>query len=137
MYQLLQAAPIATPTIIPGLGNVRDLAFIDSTAFALLSDGTVFAWGGSSYVHTPAFVPTRIPNIAGVTDINGGDFTGLDLLLSDGRLIKGYNGKFSEVSALPIRKILNVNGLGGLYLLRDGRAVFNSSGGEDYTNFFR
>ena len=91
-------------------------------------------------MYKPTFVPTRIPNISGVTDINGGDFTGIDLLLSDGKLIKlSFGGKFDEDSgALPIRKILNVNGLGGLYLLRDGRAVFASSGnGEDYTNFFR
>lgn len=154
-FWLLQAPPIDTPQIIPGLGKVRDLAFVDDTAFALLADGTVYGWGGDSLglmayarfaanetpskILTPTFAPTRISNVSGATDINGGDFTGLDILLSNGKLLSDTGFRFGEVTgALPIRKILNVNGLGGLYLLRDGRAVFSASGSsEDSTRYFR
>lgn len=141
---LLQGAAIATPTAIPGLGKVRDLTFVHDTAFALLADGTVYAWGGDSRgllgrgVRKTTFIPTRVPDLSGVSDINGGAFTGLDVILSNGKLI-AWNPRLTEVAgALPIRKIMNINDLGGLYLLRDGRAVREfGSGASDATTTFR
>jgi hypothetical protein len=41
----LSGPAIAVPTLIPGLSRVRQLAFPDGMALALLADGSVKAWG--------------------------------------------------------------------------------------------
>jgi alpha-tubulin suppressor-like RCC1 family protein len=69
----LRGPAVQNPTPIPGLGKVRQLAFLELTAFALQVDGAVLAWGeddqrllggGTVQVRTPR--PTPVAGLTGI-----------------------------------------------------------------------
>jgi alpha-tubulin suppressor-like RCC1 family protein len=96
-----------TPLAVPGLSNVVAIAAGGSHSLALLSDGTVMAWGRNSNGQlgngdetgpddcgfgTCSTSPIAVPDLTGVVDIAAGSDHSL-ALLSDGTLMGwGANG---------------------------------------------
>ena len=88
----LQDSPITSPKLIPNLTNVRKLVLSGNTAFALLYDGTVKAWGSDqSYLLgngkqllTP--LPTTVSGLSNIANIVG-DSVSLRLQKYDGTVL--------------------------------------------------
>jgi hypothetical protein len=90
----LEGAPVDNPTPIAGLPPVRQLAFFNQTAFALLVDGRVMAWGDDAGkllgngVQRRTTRPTLVPglgNIATMAASYGGQ--GLRFQRADGAVL--------------------------------------------------
>lgn len=76
----------AAPARIPGLSGVRSISAGNYSAFALMPDGTVRAWGESLYGRVGTglnagvvAVPTTIPGLTDVIEVQGAEFHGLAL----------------------------------------------------------
>jgi len=130
--------PISTPTLIPGLTNVKQIVGCNNHSLAVLNDGTVKGWGynaqgelGLGNTTTPYKTPTIIPNLTNVKQIAGGIYHSL-ALLNDGT-VKSFglndSGQLGYVgnSLMPklIPSLSNVKQIaGGSYnsfaLLNDG-----------------
>ncbi|MCI9858638.1 RCC1 domain-containing protein [Microbacterium proteolyticum] len=80
---------------VPGLTGVTRVSAGYRTAYALLSDGTVRAWGSNSLsalgrTGAAATTPVTVTGLSGVTDIAAGAFSGY-ALLSNGT-VKAWGG---------------------------------------------
>ncbi len=76
----------AVPVPVRGLTGVTAVAATASSAFALRSDGTVWAWGSGllgTGAYVEATVPVRLPDLTDVVAIEAGDST-VYALRSDG-----------------------------------------------------
>jgi alpha-tubulin suppressor-like RCC1 family protein len=79
----------AVPVKVFGLASVTAIAaggYNGSTGYALLSNGTVQAWGSNQYgalgngSTTNSAVPVQVSGLTGVTAIAGGELTGYALV---------------------------------------------------------
>jgi alpha-tubulin suppressor-like RCC1 family protein len=92
-----------TPTAVPGLTDVADIAAGDSHSLAILSDGTLMGWGSNGYgetgkgsTSTDEESPVAMPDVSGVTDIAAG--SGHSFALLDNGAILGWgDDEFGEV----------------------------------------
>jgi alpha-tubulin suppressor-like RCC1 family protein len=93
------------PVTVPGLTGVAQVAAGTEDSLALLSDGTVMAWGDNSRgelgngTTTSSDVPVAVPGLTGVTQVaaGGNDFSAA--LLSDGHVMvwgDGGNGELGD-----------------------------------------
>ncbi len=84
---------IPVPTLIPGLNNVVQVSARGWYSRALLSDGTMWSWGGmyaGDGSTAPHAYPTQVPGLNNVASIGGGD--AYLALLTDGTVWAwGYN----------------------------------------------
>jgi uncharacterized repeat protein (TIGR01451 family) len=82
-----------TPTMMQGLSNIRSVASSENSAFAIKSDGTLWAWGDNSYgqLGTGAHgngdnpVPVQTPGLSDVVSVTAG-YTYVYAAKSDGTL---------------------------------------------------
>ena len=121
------------PRPVPGLSEVVAIAAGESTAFALLKNGTVVGWGknsddllGESGEPAEAKTPTPIGGLSNVTAIGAGS-TSAEALLGDGTVVAwgaNFSGELGdgktyeqqEYSAAPV----HVSGLTGVKQISTG-----------------
>lgn len=113
----------SVPLEVQGLNSVRSIATNGNTAYALRSDGTVWAWGnntkgqqGQGHTLGTGLTPLQVQGLTDVTKISGGGNSGY-ALKSDGSVWAwGYNGEgqlgngTTANSLVPVR----VSGLDGV-----------------------
>lgn len=113
----------SVPLEVQGLNSVRSIATNGNTAYALHSDGTVWAWGnntkgqqGQGHTLGTGSTPLQVQGLTDVTKISGGGNSGY-ALKSDGTVWAwGYNGEgqlgngTTANSLVPVR----VSGLDGV-----------------------
>jgi alpha-tubulin suppressor-like RCC1 family protein len=86
-----------TPVPVSGLTNVTAMAGGGLHSLALLSDGTVMAWGYNGYgqlgdgTFDTRTAPVPVSGLVDVTALAGGDFHNLALLLDGTLMAWGYN----------------------------------------------
>jgi alpha-tubulin suppressor-like RCC1 family protein len=87
-----------TPVLVKGLSDVIAVSAGDGHSLALLSDGTVMAWGENSYgqlgdgVRSPfSDVPVTVPGLSGVVAVTAGDMDSFAVLASGGLMAWGDN----------------------------------------------
>ena len=93
----LRGPAIDNPTPVPGLGKVRQLAFLELTAFALQVDGTVLGWGeddrkllgNGTQKRTPR--PTAVPGLTGISNMVAAS-GGMRLQKPDGSMLAWGEG---------------------------------------------
>lgn len=83
---------VPTPVAVKGVANVRAIAAGEGHVMALLSDGTVRAWGHNGYGQIGSgtgggyqLLPIKVPSLAGVTHISAGGLRSF-AVTNDGRL---------------------------------------------------
>jgi alpha-tubulin suppressor-like RCC1 family protein len=117
------------PVTVPGLSDVTQVAAGTEHSLALLSNGTVMAWGDNSRgelgdgTTTSSAVPVAVPGLTGVTAVAAGDEFSLAVLSGgevmawgdggDGQL---GNGTFTNIEDVPVR----VKGLTGVTAVSAG-----------------
>ena len=142
---------VGVPVAVKGLTNVTAIAAGHKFSLALLSNGTVMAWGNGQYgklgngseAPRGSTVPTQVRGLSAVASISAGYFHAL-ALLRNGTVMAWGNGDYGELgngtivnSDVPVQ----VNGLTGvkqvsagaihsLALLSDGTVW--SFGGDEY-----
>jgi hypothetical protein len=89
---MLRAPTIAAPALIPGLTNVRQLGFNGGTAYALLADGSVMAWGNDEMRLLGAGVQKRVLRPTRVDSLSNIDVMVATLSNGDGLRFKQYDG---------------------------------------------
>jgi len=143
--------PYMSPTLIPSLTNVKQIACGNSHSLVLLNDGTVMVFGNNTYGQlglgntANSTSPTLIPNLTNVKQIACGVFHSL-VLLNDGTVKAfGFNaagqlglGNTTTPYTTPtlIPNITNVKQIEGggyhsLILLNDGTVMgfgYNNNG---------
>jgi len=130
--------PITTPTLIPGLSNVKQIACGNGHSLVLLNDGTVKAFGYNTSGQlglgntTPYTSPIVIPSLTNVKQISCGSNHSL-VLLNDGT-VYGFGNNIGQLglgnttdqhSPTLISSLSNVNQIAcgsshSLVLLNDG-----------------
>ena len=129
---------IATPVAVSGLTGVTAITGTAGGGMALLSDGTVRAWGdnhsgelGSTPSPTPQPTPVEVNGLSGVTAIANGEGSDTSLaLLGDGTVRAwGYNlwgsvgnGTTSTTGCFCIETPTAVSGLSGATAIGSGDA---------------
>jgi alpha-tubulin suppressor-like RCC1 family protein len=110
------------PVPVLGLTNVTAISGSDWGAYALRSDGTVWAWGSGVLGRLgngqtgDTNVPVQVTGLASIVAIAGSWGTGY-ALRSDGRVLAwGYNGSGqfgngSEVEQLPVPVVVSITGV--------------------------
>ncbi len=106
-----------TLTTIPGLSNVKRIACGFVTNFAILTDGTVKAWGGNDYgelgIGYPSNYsgPTTMPGLNNVIDISEGFLHGIALLSDHTIRTWGQNdrGQLGVIADTTVRYIAGTN----------------------------
>ncbi|HEY2490597.1 MAG TPA: chromosome condensation regulator RCC1 [Streptosporangiaceae bacterium] len=130
------------PAAVPGLSGVTAVAAGEEHSLALLSDGTVMAWGENRYGQlgsgstAGSAVPVPVKGLTGVKAIAAGALFSLALLnngtvMSWGRNDVGQlgNGKLADSSApVPVKGLTGVTAIAGggqhaLALLSDGTVM--------------
>ncbi|VXC67480.1 RCC1-repeats containing protein [Arthrobacter sp. 9V] len=113
----------SVPLEVQGLNSVRSIATNGNTAYALRSDGTVWAWGnntkgqqGQGHTFGTGHTPLQVQSLTDVTQISGGGSSGY-ALKSDGSVWAwGYNGEgqlgngTTVDSPVPV-KVSSLNGV--------------------------
>lgn len=122
------------PVPVPDLNGVVTIAGGFATGYALLQDGTVRAWGSGRYGQlgngtnsdgqpgSYPEVPVTVSNLAGVTAIAAGSFTGY-ALLEDGTVKAwgyGQNGELGNGSTVDSAVPVPVSGLTGVTAIAAG-----------------
>jgi alpha-tubulin suppressor-like RCC1 family protein len=145
----LEGTSSDVPVPVSGLSGVTAIATGETHSLALLSDGTVRAWGGNSDGQLgdgsrgePSDVPVPVSGLSGVTAVAAGERDSL-ALLSDGTVVawgENQNGELGDgVKGEPSDVPVPVSGLSGvtaiaaggrsnLALLGDGTVVAWGSG---------
>lgn len=147
--------PVSTPTPVPGLAGVRQVATSGGYTLALLKDGTVRAWGavgswrldgvhgsgGEETFRVP--FPATVSGLSGVKAVSAG--SGFALALMNDGTVKAWGvNKFGEVgdevisrspTAITIAGIENAVAVSAgidyaLALLRDGTVRVWGNGGD-------
>src|SRR6266852_1223026 len=128
-----------TPVSVSGLTNVTAIAAGSDHSLALLSDGTVMAWGQNfsgqlgDGTFTGRLTPVAVSGLTNVIAIAGGGFHSLALLSDGTDMAWGYNadgelgdGTFTtRTTPVAVRELTNVAAIAGgfqhsLALLSDG-----------------
>ncbi len=142
---------VDAPVPAKGLTNVTAIAAGHKFSLALLSDGTVRAWGNGQYGKLGngsenargSTLPVQVQGLGGVTSISAGFFHAL-ALLRNGTVMAWGNGDYGElgnetivnsdvpvpVSGLTGVKQISAGGIHSLALLSDGTVW--SWGGDEY-----
>jgi alpha-tubulin suppressor-like RCC1 family protein len=85
----------AAPARIESLSGVKAISAGNHTAYALMSDGTVKAWGDNLYgrvgVASEDGMPATIPGLSDVVEVNGAEFHGMALTRSGAVYTWGRN----------------------------------------------
>jgi len=130
------------PVAVPGLGTVTAVAVGEEHSLALLSNGTVMAWGdnhegqlGTGTTKTSA-VPQPVPGLSGVTAIAAGSLFSLALLANGTVMAWGDNagGQLgtgtlrNSTVPVPVKNLTGVTAIAGgfrhsLALLSNGTAM--------------
>ena len=145
---ILSGPAIASPTLIAGLSRVRQLAFPDGMALALLADGTVRAWGddtklllgnGTQRRTTRPTTVSSLSNIALMASVPG---NGVRLLRFDGTPLqwgRSNAGTFSPVVVTPPGRVRHVAQRGTTFsvLFGSGRVAREFDDTGDVTPAFR
>jgi IPT/TIG domain/Regulator of chromosome condensation (RCC1) repeat len=144
-----EGEPRDVPVPVSGLSGATAIATGETHSLALLSDGTVRAWGGNRDGQLgdgsqggPSDVPVPVSGLSGVTGVAAGDRDSLALLgdgtvvawgeNQDGELGDGVEGEPSDVP-VPVSGLSGVTaiaagGRSNLALLGDGTVVAWGSG---------
>jgi alpha-tubulin suppressor-like RCC1 family protein len=112
-----------SPTLIPGLSGVKQIASGLGFTLALMNDGTVKSWGDNSNGKlglgdtVSRYTPTTIPNLSGVKQITAG-FTYAQALMTDGTVKSwgfwsnnGLNVSYDTLSPTTISGLTGVKQL--------------------------
>ncbi|MGE0812701.1 MAG: RCC1 domain-containing protein [Vicinamibacterales bacterium] len=105
---------VETPTRIEGLSDVASVAADGTSAYAVLTDGTVRAWGGrnigdgrakSDYTGPPstagpAYRPVEVPGLTGVVAVSAGGGCVL-ALTKDGRVVSWGSNFYGALGRPP------------------------------------
>jgi alpha-tubulin suppressor-like RCC1 family protein len=116
--------PIFTPKPVAGLGDVAAIASMGSSALALKTDGTVWAWGlndggifGDEGKASLSAAPLQVPGPSDVVAIASGERTGY-ALKSDGTVWAWGYGGFGELgdgalheTAVPPQPVPGLSGI--------------------------
>nr|WP_243753256.1 S-layer homology domain-containing protein [Paenarthrobacter sp. MSM-2-10-13] len=113
----------SVPLEVQGLNSVRSVATNGNTAYALRSDGTVWAWGnntkgqqGQGHTLGTGSTPLQVQGLTDVTKISGGGNSGY-ALKSDGTVWAwGYNGEGQLGNGTTVNSLVpvRVSGLDGV-----------------------
>jgi alpha-tubulin suppressor-like RCC1 family protein len=144
----LTGPAVTTPTLISGLSRVRQLAFPDGLALALLADGTVKAWGddtklllgnGTQRRTTRPTTVSSLGNIALMAAVPG---NGVRFLRFDGTPLqwgRSNAGTFSPVVVTPAGRVRHVAQRGATFsvLFGNGKVGREFDDTGDVTPAFR
>lgn len=88
-----------TPVDVKGLSGVKELSISENSAYALMSDGTVMAWGvndrgqlGTGANVFRSNVPVQVPDLDGVVSVTAG-YNSAFAVLEDGS-VKGWGDNY-------------------------------------------
>lgn len=132
---------VLTPTQVTGLTDVRAIAAAAETAYALRSDGTVWAWGYSevgalgngsvSVESASALVPSQVVGVSSATAVGASaGRRNAQVLLADGSVWAWGEGEYDalgngslENSGTPIQvsgvgEVSSISGSGGLAIIK-------------------
>ena len=149
---VLRGAPVLAPTVVPGLGPVRQIVFTGWTAFALQADGKVMAWGDDRdglLGRGPKQRTTR-PAATGLIDIAelaASEFQGVRALRADGgvlawgKLLDGPTNKplATPAAVTPSERVRHIAGFdsGMNVLFNSGRVGIEVTDSQDTSQRFR
>jgi alpha-tubulin suppressor-like RCC1 family protein len=118
-----------TPMHVPGISNATQVAAGGAHSLALLSDGTVRAWGSNSSgqlgngTTTDSATPVQVSGISNATQVAGGEYQSL-ALLSDGTIRAwGYNavGQLGNGTTTDSSTPVQVSGLSKVVAITAGK----------------
>lgn len=126
------STPIATPAAVPGLPGAVGVAAGGRHSLAVLSDGSVWAWGGNSSGQlglgttdaTPHPTPTQVTGVTGAIAVAAGQQHSL-ALRSDGTLMawgQGTSGELGNGMKVQSSTPVSVSGLTGVTAISAGNA---------------
>ncbi|CAJ35920.1 RCC1 domain-containing protein [Methanocella arvoryzae] len=117
---------VPEPVRVEGLSNVTQVACYFTDSMALLGDGTVWMWGGSSSNFkndsTELYVPVQVPGLTGVKQIACGQWCSL-ALKDDGTVWAwgnneyGHMGDGTKASRIYYTTPVQVPGLSGIKMI--------------------
>jgi alpha-tubulin suppressor-like RCC1 family protein len=121
----------ATPVRVSGLGGVTALAAGNADSFALLSNGTMMAWGGNGSgqlgdgTTTERHTPVPVPGLSGVTAIAaGGIFNDHSMALLSGGSVMAWGrnaqGELGDGSTTDRHVPVAVRGVSGAVAITAG-----------------
>lgn len=123
--------PNRVPAPVSGLGGVTAVAANGKYALALLSNGTVVAWGRNNHGQlgdgsiANSAVPVAVSGLSGVTAIAAGEEYAL-ALLSDGEVMAwgaNYDGQLGDGTTTQRTVPVAVSGLSGIRAIAAGFAL--------------
>ncbi|WP_210063466.1 S-layer homology domain-containing protein [Pseudarthrobacter sp. PvP004] len=113
----------SVPLEVQGLNSVRSIAANGNTAYALRSDGTVWAWGnntkgqqGQGHTLGTGHTPLQVQGLTDVTKISGGGNSGYALKGDGSVWAWGYNGEGQLGNGTTVNSLVpvRVSGLDGV-----------------------